>query len=213
MATVTPNQHKDRESATRVEGGGDGELEIPRNPRAVPPSNQHSVAPVLPEEIAKAVEAVRAIVQGEMDDLMAENKRLEEQLEALQKALNEIVMDCLNHERRSEIERKARAALAASSPATKTHGRGCPCTPCQAEDWDAVNAEIAAGLSERYPASESFPLTPEQEEKASREIQMRAEIHGSSPAKERWTQEELDALKAQAKDRIERFGWAAKRDL
>jgi hypothetical protein len=25
-----------------------------------------------------------------------------------------------------------------------THGRNCPCTPCRAEDWDAVEAGIAA---------------------------------------------------------------------
>ena len=34
------------------------------------------------------------------------------------------------------------------------------------------------------------------------------DLHGvSSPASSHWTQEELDALKAQASDRSERFGW------
>jgi hypothetical protein len=27
-------------------------------------------------------------------------------------------------------------------PPKRTHGRGCPCTPCQAEDWDAIDAGL-----------------------------------------------------------------------
>lgn len=27
-----------------------------------------------------------------------------------------------------------------------THGRGCACTPCRAEDWDAVDARLADAL-------------------------------------------------------------------
>lgn len=44
---------------------------------------------------------------------------------------------------------------------------------------------------------------------ALRELRREASNQDTSPASERWTQEELDALKAQAKDRSERFGWSA----
>ena len=56
-------------------------------------SKQHSVPPVLPEEIAKAAEAVRALVQGEMDELMAENARLIEQHAALAHAARQYLAD------------------------------------------------------------------------------------------------------------------------
>lgn len=48
--------------------------------------NQQSVPP---EEILKATETVRALVQGEIDTLMAENARLVEQLETTQRILVE----------------------------------------------------------------------------------------------------------------------------
>lgn len=35
------------------------------------------------------------------------------------------------------------------------HGRGCPCTPCKAEDWDAIDAGIAR--------AHDWPLRPEEE--------------------------------------------------
>jgi len=44
--------------------------------------------PVPPEEITKAVEMVRAIVQGEMDALMEENRELKEQLQTYREVLN-----------------------------------------------------------------------------------------------------------------------------
>lgn len=41
------------------------------------------------------------------------------------------------------IDLIAARALAGDGGGAHTHGRGCPCTPCRAEDWDAVEARLA----------------------------------------------------------------------
>lgn len=38
---------------------------------------------------------------------------------------------------------RARAALAQTEHTPQRHGRGCGCTPCKAEDWDAIDAGLA----------------------------------------------------------------------
>jgi hypothetical protein len=36
-------------------------------------------------------------------------------------------------------------AFGSRGGAKQTHGRGCQCTPCRAEDWDAIDAGLAGG--------------------------------------------------------------------
>jgi hypothetical protein len=45
------------------------------------------------------------------------------------------------------IAQHARAALAATDTTRErvTHGPDCPCTPCQAEDWEKIAANLPAG--------------------------------------------------------------------
>lgn len=76
----------------------------------------HSVPEVLPEEIARAAEAVRAIVQGEMDELMAENRRLEEQFEIRDTAIRAAIEMGLDHPDALET---LHAALRGSNPASR----------------------------------------------------------------------------------------------
>lgn len=106
------------------------------------------------EEQYEHLEQRRLADRDLVDALRVERNGLLEQLEAQHELIDEahrfaLVLAELKVATRPAAEAwldKYRAAY----PATKTHGRGCPCTPCQAEDWDAIDA----GLRASSPASE-----------------------------------------------------------
>lgn len=95
-----------------------------------------SAEPGTPQEVLDAAEAVRALVQGEIDGLMAENKRLEEQLEAAQQELRSIYERCQRCDSTIGIEQ------------ARELGRENFCTVC----WDAPILRRPASSPASEPA-------------------------------------------------------------
>lgn len=85
---------------------------------------------------------------------------------------------------------------AALNPASERHGRGCPCTPCQAEDWDKVDALLAPyGRRTRDVSNqESKPWArpPESVSSPSPEARIAAALERIAAALERLTEQNTE---------------------
>ena len=92
--------------------------------------------------------------KGEVAFLSEKVDGLQEQFGALHEAATQAWALMPSDHQAAEVLADALLAVAnASSPASRRHGRDCPCTPCQAEDWDAIDAGIAARLpATNHPA-------------------------------------------------------------
>jgi len=51
-----------------------------------------------------------------------------------------VIADAIGRAVERWLDRRALDELWEDEP--RTHGRGCPCTPCQREDWDAIDAGL-----------------------------------------------------------------------
>lgn len=65
-------------------------------------------------------------------------------LEAKVTRLREALRWCLEHRDSERFFSVGVSAL--SEEPRQTHGRDCPCTPCRAEDWDAVDRALSEKL-------------------------------------------------------------------
>ena len=112
--------------------------------RLFPKRLTEAAYPALDALLAKAEADENYAGYGEiLEELTQRAETAEARLEHTQDALRQIRSTPSADNAIADLMRDiARAALTGEGTTTQRHGRDCRCTPCRAEDWDAIDAGL-----------------------------------------------------------------------